>query len=165
MFLKGSLLCSWVSFFSCHLSLEAWAGSLARIPQKKCYVLPITSHPETHMPSCCFIFRFRYGRFDLAVEASPGPSKNHGKSLLRYIISVTVVKWKYSDISFAFFSWSVAINKKLTTSIKWLPQGIVYIGIFSFFLLFRLSPATHGSSQARGLIAAVAASLHHCHSN
>ena len=33
------------------------------------------------------------------------------------------------------------------------------------FLLFRATPVSHGSSQARGLIRAVAASLHHRHSN
>ena len=34
-----------------------------------------------------------------------------------------------------------------------------------FFLLFRAAPVTHGSSQARGLIKATAASLLHSHSN
>ena len=38
--------------------------------------------------------------------------------------------------------------------------------IFFFCLcLFRVAPAACGSSQARGLIGAVAASLHHSHSN
>ena len=35
----------------------------------------------------------------------------------------------------------------------------------SFFLLFGAAPAAHGGSQARGLIGAPAASLHHSHSN
>ena len=36
---------------------------------------------------------------------------------------------------------------------------------FFFFLLFRATPAAYESSQARGRIRAVAASLHHSHSN
>ena len=36
---------------------------------------------------------------------------------------------------------------------------------FFFFLLFRAIPATYRSSQARGRIGAMAASLHHSHSN
>ena len=34
-----------------------------------------------------------------------------------------------------------------------------------FFFLFRAAPAAYGGSQARGQIGAVAASLHHSHSN
>ena len=34
-----------------------------------------------------------------------------------------------------------------------------------FCVLFRASPAAHGGSQARGLLGAVAAGLHHSHSN
>ena len=36
---------------------------------------------------------------------------------------------------------------------------------FLFFFLFRAAPRAYGSSQARGLIEATAASLHHYHSN
>ena len=36
---------------------------------------------------------------------------------------------------------------------------------FFFFWLFRASPAAYGSSQARGQIGVIAASLHHRHSN
>ena len=39
------------------------------------------------------------------------------------------------------------------------------ICIFFFFLLFRATPAAHGSSQARGQIGAIAAGLHPSHSN
>ena len=41
------------------------------------------------------------------------------------------------------------------------------MGHFSFclFLLFRATPEAYGSSQARGRIGAVAASLHQGHSN
>ena len=37
--------------------------------------------------------------------------------------------------------------------------------LFFFFWLFRAAPAAYGSSQARGPIGAIAASLHHNHSN
>ena len=36
---------------------------------------------------------------------------------------------------------------------------------FFFFLLFRATPAAYGGSQARAQIGAVAAGLHHSHSN
>ena len=36
---------------------------------------------------------------------------------------------------------------------------------FFFFLSFRATPAAYGGSQSRGLIGAVAAGLHHSHSN
>ena len=39
------------------------------------------------------------------------------------------------------------------------------IGTFFSFCLFRATPEAYGGSQARGLIRAVAASLHHSHSN
>jgi len=46
---------------------------------------------------------------------------------------------------------------------------IVPLGFFGFFffclLSFRAAPAAYGGSQARGLIGAVAAGLHHSHSN
>ena len=37
--------------------------------------------------------------------------------------------------------------------------------IFLFFCLFRAATTAYGGSQARGLIGATAASLHHSHSN
>ena len=40
----------------------------------------------------------------------------------------------------------------------------VYILLF-FFCLFRATPATYGGSQAKGLIGAIAAGLHHSHGN
>ena len=36
---------------------------------------------------------------------------------------------------------------------------------FFFFLLYQAASTAHGGSQARGLIEAVAAGLHHSHSN
>ena len=36
-----------------------------------------------------------------------------------------------------------------------------YFILFCLFVLFRAAPAAHGGSQARGLIRAVAAGLHH----
>ena len=37
--------------------------------------------------------------------------------------------------------------------------------LFFFFCLFRAAPGAYGSAQAGGLIEAVAAGLHHSHSN
>ena len=37
--------------------------------------------------------------------------------------------------------------------------------VLSCFVLFRVTPVTYGSSQAKGRIRAVAAGLHHSHSN
>ena len=37
--------------------------------------------------------------------------------------------------------------------------------VFCLFVVFRATPVVYGGSQARGLIGAVAASLHHSHSN
>ena len=45
-----------------------------------------------------------------------------------------------------------------------LASGLVFLFCF-FFCLFRAVPVAYGSSQARGQIRAVAASLHHSHSN
>ena len=42
-------------------------------------------------------------------------------------------------------------------------QGVCII--FFFFGLYRAAPVTYGGSQARGLIRAAAAGLHHSHSN
>ena len=42
---------------------------------------------------------------------------------------------------------------------------LLFFCLFVCLLLFRAAPATCGSSQARGQIRAVAASLHHSHSN
>ena len=36
---------------------------------------------------------------------------------------------------------------------------------FGFFVFSRAEPVTYGGSQARGLVGAVAAGLHHSHSN
>ena len=41
----------------------------------------------------------------------------------------------------------------------------MYVYMYSFILLFRVTTAAYGSSQARGPIGAVAAGLHHGHSN
>ena len=41
----------------------------------------------------------------------------------------------------------------------------VFMYLFIYLLLFRAALAAYGSSQARGLIGAVATSLHHSHSN
>ena len=45
------------------------------------------------------------------------------------------------------------------------PNPNILFFLFFFFLLFRATPAAYGCSQARGLIRAAAAGLHHSHSN
>ena len=53
---------------------------------------------------------------------------------------------------FFFFDWTVNIS--------------LYFLIYTFFLfVFRATPATYGSSQARGQIRATATGLHHSHNN
>ena len=42
---------------------------------------------------------------------------------------------------------------------------IIYLFIYFVFCPFTATPAAYGGSQARGLIGAVAAGLHHSHSN
>ena len=44
-------------------------------------------------------------------------------------------------------------------------EGLKIFLIFMCVCLFRAAPAAHGGSQARGLIGATAAGLHHSHSN
>ena len=39
------------------------------------------------------------------------------------------------------------------------------IPLFLFFLLFKATPTAYGGSQSRGLLRAIAAGLHHSHSN
>ena len=40
-----------------------------------------------------------------------------------------------------------------------------YFILFYFAFIFRALPVAYGGSQARGLIGAIAAALHHSHSN
>ena len=42
---------------------------------------------------------------------------------------------------------------------------VFFFGGGGAFCLFRAAPAAYGGSQARGLVGAVAAGLHHSHSN
>ena len=42
---------------------------------------------------------------------------------------------------------------------------LFFLSFFFFFCLFRATLVTYGSSQARGRIGALAASLHHSHGN
>ena len=50
-------------------------------------------------------------------------------------------------------------------SLSWLPVFVFVLFYFYFYLLFRAAPAAYGGSQARGQIRAIAAGLHHSHSN
>ena len=62
----------------------------------------------------------------------------------------------YSDLLVSF-SWSFLLYTHME-------QPFVLLFVFSFFL-FIAAAAEYGSSQARGQIRAVAASLHYSHSN
>ena len=44
-------------------------------------------------------------------------------------------------------------------------KHLLFFFFFFFFGLFTAIPAAYGGSRARGLIGAIAASLHHSHSN
>ena len=60
---------------------------------------------------------------------------------------------------FSIMMASSRLNKKMGFS-------LVFYSLFYFiFLLFRATPAAYGGSQARGQIGAVAARVHHSHSN
>ena len=52
-------------------------------------------------------------------------------------------------------------------SLSWesIIERFILFYFYFIFLLFRAALVAYGSSQARGLIAATAASLHHNHSN
>ena len=67
-------------------------------------------------------------------------------------------RWTYTELP--------SFQPRVTTE---LPQGWplynYYYYLFVFCLFFRAAPAAYESSQARGLIRATAASLHHSHSN
>ena len=57
------------------------------------------------------------------------------------------------------FIWKCFISSRHSDILKW---GLIYVYVFC---LFKTAPATYGGSQARGLIGASSASLHHSHSN
>ena len=46
-----------------------------------------------------------------------------------------------------------------------MPKELEFVPISFFFVFFRAALVAYGGSQARGSIRAVAASLHHSHSN
>ena len=73
-------------------------------------------------------------------------------------------KWIHADFVFlwlANFTYHNFLNIFCHLPIPWLIPTL----FFFFFLLFRAPPTAHGGSQAAGGIGAVAASLHHSHSN
>ena len=57
------------------------------------------------------------------------------------------------------------LKGKSVLAVRREPQVICFNSRFSFFFLFRVTPAAIGGSQARGGIGAVAAGLHHSHCN
>ena len=59
------------------------------------------------------------------------------------------------------------LNATELYDLKWLMANFLRDFFFFFwsFCLFKAAPTAYGSSQARGLIGAVASSLHHSYSN
>ena len=55
--------------------------------------------------------------------------------------------------------WNFFLTKKAHPN----KNLLINLFIFFVFLFFRAAPAAYGAFQARGLIGAVAASLHHSH--
>ena len=67
----------------------------------------------------------------------------------------------------------ISHNQQLVTIVL-IPDGLKMLTLLLFYFLFfifclfafpRATPTTYGDSQARGLIGAAAARLHHSHSN
>ena len=65
----------------------------------------------------------------------------------------------------AWLRVSNKITEDTLVGVTQCPSSINNLFFFFFFAFSRAAPATYGSSQARGLIRAVAAGLHHSHSN
>ena len=62
-------------------------------------------------------------------------------------------------------SYKLALQKNPEIS-NYTKGGLVlFFFFFCFFLLFRVAPMAHGGSQVRGLFGAIAAGLHHSHTN
>jgi len=55
-------------------------------------------------------------------------------------------------------------EKKENVDMEWAYEPLLFF-FFFFFLLFRAVPSAYGSSQVKGQIRAIAAGLHHSHSN
>ena len=68
--------------------------------------------------------------------------------------------WPFAWGHFVDSSISNVMSKNLVILFIYL-----FVYLFNLFSLFRASPAAYRSSQARGRIGAVAAGLHHSHSN
>ena len=69
-----------------------------------------------------------------------------------YISACLDLTWKFVLLTIALFCLSMNVG--------------FFRGFFvCLFLLFRAAPSTHGGSQARGLIGATTAGLHHSHSS
>ena len=71
--------------------------------------------------------------------------------------------WTYNlmDASVVLYCWAMTGTPKMFG----LFYLFIFVCLFFVFCPFRAVPTTYGGSQARGLIRAVAASLHQSHSN
>ena len=74
------------------------------------------------------------------------------------LVGLTHSMWNFSDLGL-----NLCLHSNLSCSK--LDSFFFFSFFFSFFCIFRAAPAAYGASQARGWIRAVAAGLHHSHSN
>ena len=58
------------------------------------------------------------------------------------------------------WSWDVLVDRKCSVDIYQFDKVFIFI-----FLLFRATPAAYRGFQAKGQVRAIAAGLHHSHSN
>ena len=61
--------------------------------------------------------------------------------------------------------FSFLLNEYLGVEVLDLTVNLTFLNFIFVFCLFRAAPVAYGGSQARGLIGAIAASLHHSHSS
>ena len=103
--------------------------------------------------------------------------KQHMQDLdihINLFLKLTVLKKKLTVLvrclgNFQIYICTAVFSHCLQTLLHFVPledrKCHFFLSSFFFFLLFRATPVTYGSSQARGQIGATAAGLHHNHSN
>ena len=109
-----------------------------------------------------------------------GDVDGHSEGAMRMVLSelmsipeiLFVTLEKYTEMSYSVRAITVTGNPKVYIWICVLPKyELAYLyfspvdSFFFFSCLFRAAPAAYGSSQARGRSGALAATLHHNHSN
>ena len=88
--------------------------------------------------------------------------------------TVVALKKKKKKTCYPKFTWKCneqrdySLQNQSTKNAIWSSEestDLECVWVFFFFVFSRAAPAAYGGSQARGLIGAVTASLHHSHSN